>query len=456
MKSIILYSEIKIGQQSVFEKHALEDDGKEIFRRRVRFPLFQQVNNGFTYFVLYNDDMEIISDFYEYLNFDISDSPITTRTKAAFSIRLLYCFLALANYNVCKITDSILKEYQFFLRGIGSINSQYSMKTQRSSNTINGYLATYRSFFSKRKIPCEPLFRAHTTFVENCIGNDYLARTERIKYSSNLKAQEYGEQSIPKYIGPGDFKTIYKIALYANDKLAIIILHLMYAYGLRLGEVLGLTLEDIKEIRIDGKFVPVLILRNRLSDKKFQYAKGCKHALDTKQYHTKDYTSSRQQVIITYDMYEQLIEYIETTHMTAMENYPQNYETGSADIVSIIDKPDNNHYVFLNRYGRILSDQTWNNLLKKYFAMAKIPIDTDVRENNLSHRFRHGFAMFHARFSEHPVNVLELQKLMRHKSISSTMLYYNPTPEDELKTKTEYQTELYKMIPELAKGFEHD
>ena len=57
--------------------------------------------------------------------------------------------------------------------------------------------------------------------------------------------------------------------------------------------------------------------------------------------------------------------------------------------------------------------------------------------------------MFHARFSEHPVDVLTLQKLLRHKSISSTMIYYNPTIEDEFNIKTEFQNELYSMIPEL-------
>ena len=108
--------------------------------------------------------------------------------------------------------------------------------------------------------------------------------------------------------------------------------------------------------------------------------------------------------------------------------------------------------MFLNRYGRVLSDQTWNNKLKKYFQIARIPIDAEIRENNLSHRFRHGFAMFHARFSKKPVSVLELQKMLRHRSVSSTMVYYNPTPEDELRTKAEFLNELYGMMPELKGG----
>ena len=90
--------------------------------------------------------------------------------------------------------------------------------------------------------------------------------------------------------------------------------------------------------------------------------------------------------------------------------------------------------------------------MKKYLEVAGIPIDVDVRDNNLSHRFRHGFAMFHARFSKHRADVLSLQKMLRHKSLSSTMVYYNPTPEDEFKIKMEFQKELYDMIPELKEG----
>ena len=53
-----------------------------------------------------------------------------------------------------------------------------------------------------------------------------------------------------------------------------------------------------------------------------------------------------------------------------MEKYPDNYEKGAADIVSVLDAPESNHYVFLNRYGRVLNDQTWNAHLKNYFSEA--------------------------------------------------------------------------------------
>lgn len=450
----ISYEEHKYRTLSIFRKIITDaSTGEIILIKNVTCPLKKVEENGFTYFILYNDSMQPIRDAFEYLNYDLRNTPFTSRSKAAFSLSLLYCFLSLSACDIKHIDYSVFNQLQMFLQGLG-VNDSGSLKTTRSANTINSYFATYRNYFRKRRIHCEPLFATKKIRHEFCLPEmDIPQSQDQISYSSNLKAKRPNVDTTPKYIGPNDFRKLYKLALRNNDKEAQVLMHLMYGYGLRLGECLGLTTEDIQEIRIDGEYVPVIFIRNRLSDKRFQFAKGLQHPISKEQYHSKDYTASRHRIIITYDFYEFLIDYINEAHGAAMEKYPANYEAGAADIVSYRDKPDFNHYVFLNRYGKILSDQTWNNKLRRYFVEAGIPIDAEFRENNLSHRFRHGFAMFHARFSEHPVNVLELQKMMRHKSISSTMVYYNPTPEDELEIKTAFQTELYDMIPELKEGW---
>lgn len=78
-----------------------------------------------------------------------------------------------------------------------------------------------------------------------------------------------------------------------------------------------------------------------------------------------------------------------------------------------------------------------------------ISVDVDRKNNNLSHRFRHGFAMMHARFMDPPVPPHDLQKMMHHRCISSTMIYYNPTIEDEYNYKTKMQNRFYDTNPEL-------
>lgn len=448
---MIVISENKKGKQSIFVKTILDNEGQEISSRIVSMPLFEVTKDGFDYFVLYDDKMEVICEVFKFLNHDMQKSTYNTRRQAAFALRLLYCFLYLTNTKIDKIGEEQIKKLQYFLKGTGSITEKYKMITQRSNSTINGYMSVYRNFFKKRGIKSESLFDFHMITSKTNIGKDFSMDTKIKKYNNNLKVKK--QKTIPKYIGINDFKKIFKFVIEKKDKQAKIILHLMYGYGLRIGEVLGLTIEDVTEVINDGNYIPVLILRNRLSDKKYQYAKNLPHVTNIKQYHSNDYIKSKQKIIITENLYEEILEYIEETHLKAMEKYSKNYNQTFADIVSYRDKLEENHYIFLNRYGRILSDQVWNKKLKKYFMEANIPIDIGVRENNLSHRFRHGFAMFHARFSEHPVDVLSLQRMMRHKKISSTMIYYNLTEEDELQIKTEFQNELYSLIPELQKGW---
>lgn len=450
---MIIYTEEKFAQQSIFHKKVLNANGDEISNRKVTIPLYSVSYNGFTYYLLYDSHMRVICEAYEYLNFDLQARPQTSRSKAAFALRLLYCFLSLSGYDVHSINDQVLSELLFFLRGIQNNPTGFKSRTQRSSSTVNSYLSVYRSFFNCRRIKCDALFRTLNVSVTGTVDQVLSSTVERKRFKSNLKTSSVDENLCPRYIGSEEFRKIYSLVVQKQDREAKLLLHLMYGYGLRLGECLGLTMEDITETHDNGKLVPLLLIRNRMSDAKYQYAKNLLHVTNRNQYKSRDYQLSQWRIIITYELYEELLAYIESAHSTAMEKYPDNYEKGAADIVSIREAPENNHYIFLNRYGRILNDQTWNAHLKNYFSEAGIPIDHDVREKNLSHRFRHGFAMFHARFSNHPVAVLELSRMMRHKSILSTMVYYNPTFEDELKTKTEFQNELYTLIPELKEHF---
>lgn len=447
---MIVYSEEKDGKLSVYKATTIDDTSGEVYSiRKVVMPLNTVEMDGFTYITLYDDNMQPVAEAFQFLNYEMRESPMTSRSFAASALRLLYCFLSLSCSRTDVIDEKTYRSFIFFLRGINPNPKKYAMLTQRSNGTVNGYLSVYRKYFPCAKIQCEALYKSHTVQQDHILETNDVP--ERIAYNNNLKVSDKSAV-IPKYISPDEFRRIYKVMKEAGDRQGMIIIHLMYGYGFRLGEALGMTLEDIEEARRNNSLVPLILLRNRISDEKYQYAKGLPHVIDPRQYASKDYRAGTQEIIITYEFYEELLDFIEESHKEMMEKYPENYAKGTADIVSVRDRPDTNHYVFLNRYGRVLSQQTWNNQLRKYFEKAGILLDTEVRENNLSHRFRHGFAMFHARFSPHPVNALTLQKLLRHKRLSSTMVYYNPTPDDEFKIKTEFQTELYDMIPELKEG----
>lgn len=447
---MITYSSYKSGSQTIYQKHIIRDDGSVAYSRSARFPFVHIEKDGYGYIVPYNDEMVPIHEAFDYLNYDIADKPITSRKQAATALRILYCYLSLANIDIHNIDADTLRGLIRFIRGVGNVQEQFKMDTVRSADTVNIYLATYRNFFVSRGIICESLFQRSVTQGAMSLDNAGLpVKTEHYTMKSNLRSTQYEDRGIPKYISPAQFSKLYKLALQKEDLCALVIMRLGYGYGLRLGEILGLTLEDITEVSIDNQITPVLFVRNRLSDKDFQFGKNLMHPTDMRQYGSKDYRNACHRIIISDDMYELILNYVETEHAMMMNERPNNYSQTVADIVSRHSDLEENHYVFLNRYGRILNDQTWGNILKQYFREADIPIDRDTKEGNLSHRFRHGFAMFHAHFSERPWTALKLQHAMRHRTIRSTLIYYNLTEEDERCEKATMQKELYDTIPEL-------
>lgn len=229
-------------------------------------------------------------------------------------------------------------------------------------------------------------------------------------------------------------------------------MHLMYHYGFRIGELLGATTEDVQVVRRDGCAVPVLILRNRISDRRYQHAKNLPHPLTPAEYGTREYNDASSEVVLTKDTYRRLTAYANAAHEAAMSSHPVNYDGGKADIVARRDAPEANHYIFLNRYGRVLSADTWGERLRGYFSDAGLHVDVGVRQSNLSHRFRHGFAMYHAHFSDNPKGIMELKDMMRHRSASSTMVYFNPTLQDQLEAKSRYQEDMYSALGEFGDG----
>ncbi|MDU6524658.1 MAG: hypothetical protein E6540_11890, partial [Enterococcus sp.] len=63
--------------------------------------------------------------------------------------------------------------------------------------------------------------------------------------------------------------------------------------------------------------------------------------------------------------------------------------------------------------------------MKKIFCEVKISIDLNKKEYGLSHKFRHGFAMF--KVLNEKYDRLELQKSLRHTNIRSCEVYFSLT-----------------------------
>ncbi|MGQ7062326.1 site-specific integrase, partial [Bacillus cereus group sp. BceL175] len=213
-----------------------------------------------------------------------------------------------------------------------------------------------------------------------------------------------------------------------------IIVKLMYEYGLRIGEVLGLTLEDIQGEHITKqKGRCRLILRNRFTDKPWQYAKGCLKIISRNNYTNEIYNiegGGFQIINISSKTFNLIQEYIdETTSPFSLSDkaYKNYLEKNIADKVSEMDI-DRNAYVFLSKNYTPIAGGAWNRIMKNIFQQVGIQIDRGKKTDNLNHRFRHGFAMFkvlHEGFDE-----IKLAYVMRHSNTNSVSAYFNPTEDD--------------------------
>lgn len=100
-------------------------------------------------------------------------------------------------------------------------------------------------------------------------------KVEKFKTNKSNFTNKY--EYVPKYINVDEYTKIYNEIKAVNNEFKsrnLLIIDCLFKLGLRLGEVLGLTFEDIKH-NPDYKEADYLILRNRTSDKKYQSAKGC-------------------------------------------------------------------------------------------------------------------------------------------------------------------------------------
>jgi integrase/recombinase XerD len=216
----------------------------------------------------------------------------------------------------------------------------------------------------------------------------------------------------------------------------------MYGTGLRIGEVLGLTVEDIEKYDTEDSYK--LILRNRLSDKKYQLAKGCISVKNKSTYSSSEYKTKNkgyEELIIVGNIKILLDEYISmsTNVFNTSEKVISNIaKFATADNVTF--KNLNNRYIFLNKNGTPLSSSGWNKFLKTVFNAVGIPIDKYSKTENLNHRFRHGYAML---LKQNGYSLDDIKHKMRHNNISSTQIYARNTEKDILENAKKIDTLRY-------------
>lgn len=442
---------------TVFKKKYIDSENnvlkeKLICYRNVKF----RSSNEEVYFLIYDSRYDIKSEAYEFINYEKGDTSPNTKEMYTAALKLLFSFLDIFELKEERFNKQNLNAFIDFLYGVSQKGHiEYMLKTRRSPETINYYLSIYRSYF-------EFLGLKNSVFHEKA-GNHtvkkdqgLLAHTKKqliSPYKSNQKTVK--PLIVPMYINLEQFT---KIILHVREHYSIreeIIIRLMFEVGLRIGEVLGLTLEDIsidsEELTYkDLSDVGRINIVNRLSDKPYQLAKSCYIPKKASDYQWHSYEDIIMQFVTPTISLHLLIEkYIEETHGDLSIKTRQNYINSAADL---IDKDNaylekGNFYIFLNKNGEPLSQSGWNKILRNIFIATDIKIDNETRKHNLSHRFRHGYAMYLVKYRKYTRT--QLKEALRHKSESTVDIYYNPTIEDKYEANKDASEVLYKLFPEL-------
>ena len=410
--------------------------------KTIDFLRVNKEDNNFNYLFLIDMDGNVIDDVYNYLNFECKSNSINSREQALTFLKLLYTFKSIVNKSFESFKSKDIQLFSMFIQGrnIEGNNISFQLNSKRSNSTHDQYFTIMRAYFRFLGINNKPLFEKKTVQV-NKGGFGMMAHTKKnvvTKYATNKNRHLSFTVHAPKHIKLSEYHKIIEF-IKNQDKHKLlklrneIIIELMYGTGLRIGEVLGLTLEDLV-IHPDNKDFYKVFIRNRLTDKPYQKAKTCCQVSSKDDYTSFNYNSKDtgyQTVVVTKHVKDLIDKYIRLSInvMKVSDKVLSNREKfAKADCVTKKRKTSNK-YLFLNKNGTPLSTSGWNKELKFIFRNVGIPCDSNKKRENLNHKFRHGFAML---LMQNGYSLDEVRAHLRHANISSTLIYTKPTEEDTL------------------------
>ena len=193
-----------------------------------------------------------------------------------------------------------------------------------------------------------------------------------------------------------------------------------------------------------------IILRNRVSDKQYHHCKNLHIPKSIEEYnpqskyHTANY--GYKEVFVDINLLKQIQEYIDMT-MDVFNMTPVAIDRLTKRIADKVSNntqiKNNNYYIFISKNYTPITIDGWNKIIRSYFKALEIPLDNVVKENNLNHRFRHGFAM---NLKKLGYDKLDIMKKLRHSKVSSVAKYFNPDTEDDINTAKEISTKSRELL----------
>lgn len=387
-----------------------------------------------------------------YLNEFCAAENYSTRMQRALALNLLYLFTDLYAKDPKEMTRSDVRELMNFMLGISVQPDEGGNRTLRNPKTVNTYYSFIKKYIMDRGWNSSAFMDTTAYRTETTIG-DVRYNVRHYKDANTMRVSPLKNTMPPKHLNLEQATRLVDEVLKDKDPVMYILVRLQMGYGLRCGEALGITMEDIKK-RNDKYYI---ILRNRCSDKPWQHCKTLYHPRSIEEYDKDVYTSMETgKIFIEKSFYDRIMDYIEKSWNESM---PQKWrkrmeEDTRADNVESPKHKDwkPNRYIFIGKNKRLLSAQTYNYRLKQLFKRIGIPVDEGQKQTNCSHRLRHTFAMILTTYGKDKATSVQLKSLMRHHSVLSGQAYYTPTEEETANMRKDFIQSIQELIPGLSES----
>lgn len=443
-----------------FERSLVDSNGHKTLLEKVSIWSVKIVYETVDYYYLYNSKREVINDVFNFLNIHLLNEPNNTRMSYLNDLKYFFSFLELFKVDYNDITIKDIKKFKDFLHGKSRIGITIStdLLTKREADTINHHLSVCRKLYTFLEMKDSPFHKKDISIRKGDKGfKAHAQKQENFTYSENERSQRRNIK-VPKYI---KISELNKILLHIRAGYTLreeIVVRLMFECGLRIGEVLGLTLEDLETSPNDIKYKPIeelgsIILRNRQSDKYYQLAKSCMNITKKEDYLAERYYEDGvgyQKVYPTIALLRRIEQYIEETTGVMSPQRRQNYEKNAvADKVTDGENLDSkdNYYLIINKNGTNLGIGGWNKVIRRIFLECGLKVDVKVRKHNLNHRFRHGYAMFLKRYQK--ASPTDLMYALRHADLSNVLVYSKPDDDEMYEANKSATESMYNMLPNL-------
>ena len=202
MKEIEFIEEFKQGKRSCYRIQRKDESGQPVGSPFiVSCPLDFREKDGFVYAIPHDNDMQVISDQYRFLNYHHHDDSENSRRTKAQALRIFNCFKACFHFTDDNLTPDVIDLLLVFLCGYDSNPQHYSFITVRDEATVRNQLSAIRTYLEYIGKPCAALERNRSITMLTKVG-DMNISTTRVKYEVGPKADPHKNDYVPTHILP--------------------------------------------------------------------------------------------------------------------------------------------------------------------------------------------------------------------------------------------------------------